>query len=359
MNKTLMMMMARLYMAPAGDDGGAAGGGASVDRGDDFVPEPENEEEAAALAAQQAAAAAAAGKTEPTAEEAEAARVALGLGAGKPEVKEPKEGETEEEKEAKGAKKDTRIPLNRHTEILNRERAAREAAEAEVAKLKQGQQVVTLNAEITKLEDKVAGLETRYAEALAEGKTKEAADLMKEIRTSERSIIQQRAAFDTQVATAQAVEQVRYDTTVERLETAYPQLKPGSEDFDAEVVKEVLDLQEAFELKGLPASAALQKAVGYVIKPETKKQEDATKVTPRVTEDDAAAALAAKAARETEARKRNASAANAQPPAMGKVGANGDAAGGVLDAKAVIKMPFEKFVQLDDETLSRMRGDTV
>lgn len=359
MNKTLMMMLRR-YMAPAAGDegGGGTGGTGTTDRGDDFVPA--DDDAAAADAAAAAAAAAAAGtKTELTDEEAEAERARVGLAAGKA-------AQTDEEKAAAAAAaaaakdgkgKDTRIPLNRHTEILNRERAAREAAELEVKRLREGAQVVKTNEDIAKQEDKVTELEGKYTELMAEGKTKEAAALMKDIRQTERAIIEQKAAFANQVATAQAVEQVRFDTIIERLEEAYPQIKPGSDTYDKELVAEILEMQGAWVAKGYAPSAALQKAVGYIIKPTTGKQSDATTVTPRVSTEDAAQIAAD--ARAAEQRKANAKASDAQPPALGKTGANSDAAGGVLDAKVAIKMPFDKFVKLSEDDLSRMRGDTV
>jgi hypothetical protein len=189
---------------------------------------------------------------------------------------------------------------------------------------------------------------------MAEGETKEATAVMKEIRGTERTIIEAKADFRTQAATATAIEQIRFDTTVERLEAAYPQLKVGDETYDKELVAEILDLSSAYELKGYAPSAALQKAVSIMIKPVTVKPEDATKVTPKVAETEAA-----KLARETAARKRNTEAANATPPNSAAAGANSDAAGGLLDAKQAIKMPFEKFKAISDDDLSRMRGDTV
>lgn len=348
-----LMMNARL-MAPA-EDGGAAGGAAAADRGDDFVPSDEAAAEATAAA--EAAAAAKAGKTT----DEEAARIAADLaGKGKEGLAAGKEASAEGEGEDgkdKGGKKDTRIPLARHESVLARERAAREALEVENEKLRKGQHTAAVAADVGKLNTQIAEKEEKYAELLADGKTKEATALMREIRTLERSVITQEAEARTQAATADAVETVRFDAVIERLEAAYPQLRPGDEAYDKDLVAEVLEMQSAFVAKGYAPSAALQKAVGYVVKPETGKQEAAINVTPRVTEADAAAA--AKEARATEQRKKNAAAADGQPPALANAGANSDAAGGVLDAKTVIKMPFDKFSKLSEEEISRLRGDTV
>lgn len=353
-----LMMNARL-MKPADDDTGAGGaGGAAVDRGDNFVPSDE------AVAAEAAAAEAA---KDTAKADADAARIAAelgkkdGLAAGKEAGKEAPaagagEGEGEGDKDEK--RKDTRIPLARHEAVLARERAAREAAEVELEKVRKGQAATAVATEVSKLKAQVDEKEEKYAELLADGKTKEATAVMREIRALERDITTQEAEARTQAATADAVETVRFDAVVERLEAAYPQLKPGHDEFDEKVVGEVLEMQSAFVAKGYAPSAALQKAVGYVIRPETAKQETATSVTPRVTAEEAAAA-ATKDARATEQRKKNAAAADGQPPALNNAGANSDAAGGVLDAKTVIKMPFDKFSKLSEEEISRLRGDTV
>lgn len=348
-----LMKRARL-MGPAGDDmSGGGSGGSATDRGDDFTPTPDENDDAKAAGL-------GAGKGATTDEEAE--RIAAELAAGKNKDGKDDKGATDDKGGEDGAdkdgkKKDSRIPLSRHEAVLARERAAREAAEVELEKLRQGQQAQAVTAEVSKLKTQVEEKEEKYAELLTEGKTKEATAVMREIRALEREITTQEAEARTAAATADAVEQVRFDTVVERLEAAYPQLKPGHDDYDKELVGEVLEMQSAFVAKGYKPSAALQKAVGYIIKPETGKQADATSVTPRVTEADAAAA--AKEARTTEQRKKNADAAGKQPPDLANAGANSDAAGGVLDAKTVIKMPFDKFSKLSEEEISRLRGDTV
>lgn len=339
MNRLMMKLLAP-YMAPEGADGSSNGGG--DDRGDDFTPTAEELAEAGLSAG--------APKTETTTETTTTTAV-------EEEEEEEEDDKTKPKAEDEGKKtpkKDSRIPVARHKEILERERSAREAAEVELKKLREGQKAQQINTQLTDAENRVTKLEEEYNELLAEGKTKEATATMREIRQLERSITEQQANFKAEAARVQAVEQVRFDTVVERLEVAYPQLKPGTEEFDAGLVSEVLEMKEAFELKGYAASAALQKAVSYVIKPETAKQESATTATPRV---DASKAEQVAKERTTEARKRNAAAANAQPPSLAKAGQDSDKSGGKLDAKTVIKMNFDDFSKLSDADLARMRGD--
>lgn len=335
----------RRLMKPAAE---GESGASAADRGDDFVPTSPEEDDA------KAAADAAAKVADESKVLADAAKLGLGAKTTEPAKAEepPKEGEPV---------KDTRIPLARHEQILAKERAAREALEVQLANTQRGAAVAKTNEEIAVLETKVDTLEAEYAAALAEGEVAKATALMKQIRQTERMVIEQKAEFRTQAATATAIEQVRYETTLERLTVAYPQLVPGHEDFDQGLVNEINELTDAYELKGYAPSAALQKAVSVMVKPVTARQETATTVTPRV---DAAAAeaAAAKLLRDTEARKRNGAAADAQPPALADKGANSDEAGGLLDAAKVIKMSFEKFMKVGavpDDDLARMRGDTV
>lgn len=330
-----MKLICNRYMKPATE---GESGTAAVDRGDDFTPTPEDVD-AAALGG------------EITPEEIEAERVKLGLP--KPAAK-AKEDDKEAEPAAKPAK-DPHIPLSRHEAVLQKARERTEALEAKVAELERGQVKEAVSTKVAELEDKVTKLEAEYNDAMAEGETVKATALMKDIRLLERQVIEQTAEARSQMATAQAVEQVRFQSVVDRLETAYPQLNPDKPDeYDAELVAEIMELQEAYMLKGYAGSAALQRAVSKLVKPTTTKQEVATTVTPRV---DSAEAVAE--ARKIAARKKATEAANAQPAGTQGVGTDSDSAGGLLDAAKAIKMPWEKFAKLDDETLARMRGDTL
>lgn len=358
-----LMIRARLMKPAEEGDSGAA---AAVDRGDDFTPTAET-----VAAAEKAGTISAA--------DAEAERAKLGLPAAKaapaPAAKvetaatdDAEDDDAEDEDAdaaaaaaAKPAKKDSRIPLARHEAILAAERARREAAEQAVATFEKGKAVAATNEQIAELEAKITTLEEQYNDAIAEGESKKASALMKEIRTSERTVIEQKAEFRAQLATAQAVESIRYDAVVDRIEAAFPQIRPGAEEYDQSVVDDVVELQKAYVATGQYApSQAMQRAVDKLLKPATAKQAAATAVTPRVDADDAAAA-AKKLERDTAARKKNAAAANAQPPALAATGTDSDKAGGLLDAAKVIKLPFDQFMKTgpSEEELSRLRGDTV
>lgn len=266
--------------------------------------------------------------------------------------------EKEGEKGPKGEKdkkKDTRIPLARHKEMLDKARAEREALAAENARLKAEGQQSKVAETLDATEARLLAMEAEYSKLLADGEIDKATAKMAEIRRLERTIGETKADARAYEAEARAVERVRYDTVVERVEAAYPALNPDADEFDKDVVAEVLDLKGAFEAKGATPAAALQKAVKYVLGAATTAEKVATEVTPRA--DKEAGAEAAAAARKAEAVKRNLAAAKATPASTTKVGVNSDEKGGVLSSETAMKMSQAEFAKLDEKTLARMRGD--
>lgn len=330
------------YMKPAGDEG-STGGTAADDRGDDFAPTGSDAVDPPVVVA----------KPEP---ELNAEEQALADSLKAPVVEDlgtEVEGEGEGETDPKAKKADTRIPLSRHKEILEKERAARAVLTAQLAQYQNGQQVADINAELTAAETKMLGMEQEYAKLVTDGDTAKAAQVMSEIRRLEREVIEQKSDMKIAAAVATATESARYNIAIERVETAYPQLNPDHETFDQELVSDVSDLKDTYMRKGLTATDALQKAVKRLIAPDTKKQEAAVEVTPQVKAADVAAE------RKKEAVAKTLKAVNGQPPKLGQIGMDSDKDGGGIDAKAVMKMNFKDFSALPEEQLSRMRGDTL
>lgn len=320
------------YMAPADDEGST--GGSAPDRGDDFTPTDDDAEDHVKKAE---------GKVESEAKKEETEEKA------EPETKK------EEKAEPETKPKDTRLPLSRHQEILDKERQRRADVEAELAKYKQGEAIKATNADITAAEDKLVKMEVEYQKLIADGELKEAADKMREIRQAERSINDARTGLMVQAAEARAVEQVRYDTTVDRIEAAYPTLNPDHEEYDKAKVVEIMELKTAYQTMGHPPAAALQKAVKQLMPAATTKQETAVETEARVDKEDVAAQL--KKDRKATAVSKAADAIDKTPPSTTKVGLDSDKTGGPLSAKDVMKMSQEDFKKLDEATLAKMRGD--
>lgn len=330
------------------------------DRGDDFVP---TDDEGASKGADDVDSAVAKAAEKAAAEKAAAEKAGKGEKADKTDETDP-EHEDDADKGKKDGRKDSRIPISRHKDILEKERLAREDAERQLAQYKNGDRVVAMNDDIKKAEDSIAKLDEEYTKLVTDGDHEKAATKMREIRRLERDLGDLKSDFKANVASTRAVEKVRYDTAVDRLEEAYPVLNPQNEDHDAELAQEVLDLAVTYQQRrGMSPSEAIQRAAKRLLGTETNKQEKATSVTPRVNEDDPEVqAERRRAAKEEERRKaqvaKNVDVAGKQPADLSKTGMDSDKAGGAIDARSVMKMSYEDFGKLNEADLARLRGDT-
>lgn len=265
----------------------------------------------------------------------------------------------DEKDDDKKARKDSRIPVSRHKEILAKEREKRAELERRLQAHQHGQQVASTNEQITKAEEQLLTKETEYNKAMIAGDADKATALMREIRTLERSIGEAKTQMSSEAAVAQATEKVRYQLTVERLEEAYPQLNPDSETFDEDLSADVVDLMNSYiARRNMTPAQAIQKAVKRLVgEPKNKAQERATEAKARVESDDVKAQLAKD--RKAEAVKRNVDVAGKQPKSLKDVGTDSDKAGGGITAQSVMKMTQTDFSKLDEATLARLRGDVL
>lgn len=317
----------------------ASGGSGPVDRGDNI---PGDDIDPDAPDADQIAADAAAAALEAELAAAEAAK-----------VDGEDEGEDDPKAEKKG-KKDSRIPLSRHKEILEKERETRAILERQLAQYQAGKQIADVNAEITGLENSVMAMEKEYAQLLTDGEIDKATAVMSKIRKAEREMAEAKSDMKIQAAEARNTERARYNIALERIESAFPTLNPDHDEFDEAVMDEVVDLKDAYQMKGLTPTQALQKAVKLLVEPRTTKQEVATTSQPRVGEKDVAAE------RKVAAVKKTAEALAKQPPNTSKVGVDSDKmGGGKIDPRQVMTMSQKEFAALNEETLAQMRGDVV
>lgn len=245
------------------------------------------------------------------------------------------------------------IPLDRHEKLLKKERARREELEAQLSQSRAGQQMAQANEDLSRVEDELVAMEAKYNDLLAEGDTQAAAQLMTQIRRKNAELSSITAAQRDAEVMARAVEKVRFDEALDRIEEAYPELDPDSDEYDEDTYQDVYDLMMAGRQRGLSATKALQRAVARVMGAETTAQKRATTATPRVDENDVASR------RRGEAVRRNLDAARRTPPATHRISANNDAAGGALTAKAVMSMSEDDFEKLSDKDLARLRGDVL
>lgn len=343
------------FCAPA-DEGKDLGGGAAVaeDYGDDFTatrddaPEGKVDKEVDKPAA--------GGDKEPGDEGAEKEGESEGEGGLRDAVEHADEAVDGEKKTDTGTPKSGKgkfIPLDRHEKLLRRERARREELEAQLSQGRAGAEMARVNDSMETIENDLVQLEAQYNDHLAEGQIKEATALMTQIRHKNAEL--ERVAQEHREAEwmARAVEKVRFDEAVERIEASYPELDREADEFDEDKLTDVLDLMTAGRQRGLSPTKALQRAVQRVMGAETAAQERATTATPRVNEAEVAAQ------RKREAVKRNLDTAGKTPPPTHEAGAGNDAAGGALTAKQVMEMSDEDFAKLSDKDLAKLRGDVM
>lgn len=332
----LLNRLTHVYMSPAGEANGGGGGGAAPDRGDHFEPTPPIVEPA--------------GEAEG---EAAAAQLEAELTDKKPADETPPDEKHTDEK-----RKDTRIPLERHEAVLNKEREKSAALAAENAMLKQFKQLestsVDAQAEFDAIETQITGLETQYAELMAEGELKQAATLMAQIRQAERYVVEKKADLKIQAATVQATESARYTAALGRIEAAYPTLNPDHESYDKDTETRVAKIARMNQADGMSMTAALQDAVETLLGATTARQEQATTVTPRVGEKDIAAE------RKKLAMGKTVKAVESTPASLGKSGLDSDKmGGGAKSAAAVIALSANEFAKLSEAALSELRGDNL
>ena len=334
MNPLLQKILNR-YQKQADDDGSDLPGG-DADYGDDFTPTDDGAEDVPAAEDDAG--------DEPAAADEDLRAAAEELEEGTEEAK-----KTGTPKSGKGKF----IPLDRHEKLLKKERARREELEAQLSQSRAGQQMAQANEDLSRVEDELVAMEAKYNDLLAEGDTQAAAQLMTQIRRKNAELNSITAAQRDAEVMARAVEKVRFDEALDRIEEAYPELDPDSDEYDEDTYQDVYDLMMAGRQRGLGATKALQRAVARVMGAETTAQKRATTATPRVDENDVASR------RRGEAVRRNLDAARRTPPATHRISANNDAAGGALTAKAVMSMSEDDFEKLSDKDLARLRGDVL
>jgi hypothetical protein len=190
--------------------------------------------------------------------------------------------------------------------------------------------------------------EVEYQNMVLDGETEKAVALRREIRKAERDTLE----YEMRQEMNQTVNQDRQMTALQQaanaMEDAYPVFDRNSDDFNEDMTNEVVELRDAFMMKGYEAVDALSKAVKYVVKDHDldQAQESAPSLAGKAKKSDELAKKRAQVSRKLKA-------ADAQPPELpGESSSNhGEKA---LDLST---MTEEEFDALPEATLKRLRGD--
>jgi hypothetical protein len=256
------------------------------------------------------------------------------------------EGEAGEEEEK--PRKRIRIPKERFDEAMSKARAREEALNQRIAELEQARQSNQKKVETSEIQTKIGDLQDKYEGLLVDGDREGAKKVRIELDKLRDALIEERTNTKTDAARRAAIEELKYDSALANLESRYPDINPDSDNFNEEKTEEVGMLLEAFVARGFTRTAALQKAVKYVLgEPKAEKSKAGEEEAEAIRE-----------RRATEARKKAADASKKQAPSTTKVGLDSDKAGAQNSAGVdILRISQEKFAELDEQTLAMLRGD--
>jgi hypothetical protein len=259
------------------------------------------------------------------------------------EVEDEAEEEVEEEvvAESKSSKKQM-VPKARLDEVLAKQKALQ----------KQLDEMTAQNEKSAEAPDAYDfdSKEVEYQNMVLDGETEKAVALRREIRKAERAQLE----FEMRQEMNQTVSKDRQMTALQNaaaaMEEAYPVFDSNSDVFDQEITNEVVDLRDAFILKGYDAVDALTKAVKYVVKDHDldQAQESVPSLAGKAQKTDELARKRAQVSKKLRA-------AEAQPPELpGESSSNHGDKGFDLSS-----MTEEEFAALPEATLRRIRGDII
>ena len=266
-----------------------------------------------------------------TAEEAEEEPSALGE---EPEI-EAEEAEIEDEPE----QKKPMVPKSRLDEVLAKQKALQKQLDDLMATKEQVENAPeTYDFEVKEIE---------YQNLLLDGESQKAAALRAEMRRAERAQIEYEMAQKMEQKVTQNQQMTALQQAAADLEANFPAFDRSSDQYNEAYTQEVIDLRDAFIVKGDNAVAALSKAAKFVIK-EYGLDVDA----PSLSSQTAPKQVDEVAKRRTEV-SRKLKAAKSQPP---ELPGESSAARGER-ATDVTTMTEEEFSALPEATLKRLRGD--
>jgi hypothetical protein len=253
---------------------------------------------------------------------------------------EPEVAQDEAEPAEAPAKKQM-VPKSRLDEVL----AKQKALQKQLDDMKAAQTL----AEEAPSEYDFAEKEVEYQNLVLDGESQKAAALRAEIRAAERTQLEYEMTQKMTKTVSENQQLTALQQAASELEASFPVFDQGSSDYNAEYTQEVIELRDAFILKGENAVAALSKAAKFVVREYGLDNEVAPSLSTKPTKTiDEVAKKRAEVSKKLKA-------ADAQPPELpGESSANrGERP---LD---VSNMTEDEFNALPEATLRRLRGDVV
>jgi hypothetical protein len=273
------------------------------------------------------------------------------------DVSEEEGEETDEEREEREAaeaeearKRNIRIPKARFDEAVSKARAREAELNRRIEELEGQLGSTTQTNEISDMKSKIEELQDKYEDLIMDGEKEAARKVRREVDAMRDELIELQTSTKSDTARKAAIDDMKYESALARIESEYPELNPDLDSFDEEKTDEVAVLVEAFMARGFNRHVSLQKSVKYVLGNPVSKDKAASEEETAVM----------KADRARKAREKAAEADKKQPAPINKAGVDSDKAGvaGELGID-IMKLSQSKFAKLDEETKARLRGDDV
>ena len=285
-------------------------------------------------------------EVEETTAEVEEAEEAVEEVAEQPE-EEVAELEEEPVPEPKPKAKGQTVPKSRMDEVI----AERNELRREMEALKEAQKPAAPAAPAYDFE----GKEKQYQELILDGEAEKATALRTEINQKTRESLSAELAQEVETTITRKNEETALQLAADKLQADFPQFNEDSSDYNEALTQEVIDLRDAFIIKGERPVDALAKASGFVI-----RNHDLSAPAPAEETSTGLAGKAAPAKKSIdEVSKKRAEvakkldAASKQPPEL--PGESSSSHG--EKAVDISTLSEEEFNALPEATLKRLRGD--
>ena len=250
---------------------------------------------------------------------------------------------TEDEEEEEDEEPIT-VPKARFDEVQRKSRDKITALEARLKSLETTKHLETDQGKLETLEQEIEAEQDKYEDLLMEGELQQARAIRKSYSAKQKELNNLTLQTNSQLTSSAAVEQTRFDIKLAQFEATHPEINPDADEFDESVAEEVAEVLSAFKARGYTATAALHKAVHYVL-PEIS--ESAPRKDPNVIKEQ----------RNIKARKKVARLVKNSPPDLRGKGKDSDKGGKDDGLPKVSKMSMEQFDKLSEAQLRELRGD--
>ena len=256
------------------------------------------------------------------------------------ETSEDEEAPAETEEDS-APKKEPFIPKHR----LDQEARKRRSLEAENAELRKAAAKAAAPAPVPAIDmDALKVDRAKVFELVLDGKTAEASELQQSI--DERIIAaSQPKEVDVSGEISAREMQVAFNSTVDKMEEAYPFLNPDNADiYDADLTDRIVAVRDAYQARNYTPADALEQAVDDMVRayrPEVLSEAAPAAETP-----------APRTPKPRDVKKQTAR-INKEPPNIGKAKA-AEVEDGAID---IFSMSEEDFDKLSEKELAQLRGD--